>query len=130
MAVKLFNNALQSFLEEMCVMLDHNEDIVVAKNAVITARKANPKLLPVMWMTHVTHIHEEQIMAGDLHYFLDHDFAPDLQKLGGPAVSKLDSLLAIIRTIKDSIRSLPENHASRVVSCIQRITVLSKVASV
>ena len=124
-AVQFFNNSMDQFLAEMVAILPADENIALAKNAVLAARKANPKLLVKMWRQLVVGPYEDRIVAGDIQFFLDRDYTEDIQKLGDD--SKLEKAIVIIQSIKDAIASLSCEQTRGAVAHIQRLTALSKL---
>ena len=51
--LKAFNNHFMEFVEDILRVFPDDTDIIAAKNGLISIKKANPKLVPLIWSQHV-----------------------------------------------------------------------------
>jgi hypothetical protein len=128
MSVKIFSTVFDAFLTEVMGLLPGNADVVMTKNAVLTLRKANPKMMPKMWKCVIVGPYEAHIAAGNIQFFLDHDYRADLERMGAD-MSQMEKVIAIVDSLKASIAALPEESLGGAMAYIQRLTVIAKTIS-
>ena len=78
--VTAFNDHFLEFVSDIQSVFPDDVDILTAKNALMTIRKANPKLLVKIWTKYVYAPYKQQIEAGDINFFLTKDYSSDLNK--------------------------------------------------
>jgi hypothetical protein len=119
--LKVFCNQIQDFIEDVERVLPNDKDIRRARTAIEALKKANPKLLILGWKTHVADKYGETIMAGNVDFFLEKDYAEDVSGDG--------SILEAINRLKDPIRSIDAANMAKVIKYIQNLTQLSTMYS-
>ena len=75
-----FNDHFIEFVSDIINVFPNDTDLLAAKNSFSLIRKANPKLIIKIWSSHVVHKYAEQIDAGDIGFFINKDYAGDLEK--------------------------------------------------
>jgi hypothetical protein len=78
----IFNDHFAEFINDIQSVFPDDADILTAKNALMTIRKANPKLIPRIWIKYVAAPYKDRIISGDLNFFIEKDYASDLTKTG------------------------------------------------
>ncbi len=120
MILKAFNTTLGEFLNEMCAIFPENVQLKMGKRSQEMISKMNPSLIIKSWEKHVNDNYYEQIMKSDLTFFLEKDYAEDMQNLGG-----CDTALEFISNIKSPIKSLDEKNKETAFTYIQNLCKLS-----
>jgi hypothetical protein len=117
-----FNNHLNELLESLIEILPDNKELKTALASLVTIRKANPKLIIMGWKHYVLDKYEENIMSGNLEYFLEKDYSDDVKDTGDAA-----NILDKIIVIKNTMKGLDKVNLDKTVSYLQNLTKLCKV---
>jgi hypothetical protein len=118
--VSVFNDHFSDFINDIQSVFPDDADILTAKNAIITIRKANPKLLVKIWLKYVVIPYKEQIDVGDINFFVTKDYASDLVRN-----DNADKIMESIDRLRNPVKQMsPENQAKT----MRYIQNLSKLA--
>jgi hypothetical protein len=117
-----FNNHLNELLESLIEILPDNKELKTSLASLVTIRKANPKLIIMSWKHYVLDKYEENIMSGNLEYFLEKDYSDDVKDTGDSA-----NILDKIIVIKNTMKGLDKVNLDKTVSYLQNLTKLCKV---
>jgi hypothetical protein len=117
-----FNNHLAELLESLIEIIPENKELKAALASLVTIRKANPKLIIITWKEYVLEKYEENIMSGDVEYFLEKDYSDDVKDTGDAA-----NILDKIIVIKNTMKGLDETNLDKTVTYLQNLTKLCKV---
>ena len=71
--VTVFNDHFSEFVNDIHGVFPDDPDILTAKNALLTIRKANPKLLVKIWIQYVFSPYKNQIENGDINFISLYD---------------------------------------------------------
>lgn len=117
-----FNNHLAELLESLIEIIPENKDLKTALASLVAIRKANPKLIIMSWKHYVLDKYEENIMSGNLDYFLEKDYSDDVKDTGDAA-----NILDKIIVIKTTMKTLDKANLDKTLSYLQNLTKLCKV---
>lgn len=117
-----FNNHLTELLESLIEILPENKELKAALASITSIRKANPKLLIMSWKHYILNKYEENIMSGNVKYFLEKDYTEDVKDTGDSA-----NILEKIVVIKDTMKGLDKVNLDKTISYLQNLTKLCKV---
>ena len=65
-----FNDHFVDFISDIQSVFPEDHDILVAKNALLAIRKANPKMIIKIWNTLIVGKYKNEIEAGNLTFFM------------------------------------------------------------
>ena len=104
--ITIFNDHFIEFVNDIHYVFPEDPDILTAKNALTTIRKANPRLLPLIWKKYITIPYHDQILAGNINFFIEKDYSNDLTKSGNTEqiMESIDRLRAPVKLMN------PENQ--------------------
>ncbi len=115
-----FNDHFLEFLNDVQSVFPEDPDILSAKNALMTIRKANPKMIVKIWKAFIADKYREQILAGDIGFFVAKDYSTDVATASGS-----DKIMESIDRLREPVKNMgPENQA-KVMKYIQNLTKLS-----
>lgn len=99
--LKVFNDHLLEFVEDIENVFPEEVDIKTAKNLFITIKKTNPRLIPKAWFKYVAEPYREQVERGDYDFFINKDYSTDLSRHshGDKIVEAIDRLRAPIKNM-------------------------------
>lgn len=119
--LKSFNKQFFDFLEDVNTIVENNTNIETSRIYFNTIKKANPTILLKIWHKYIFVPYKEQILLGNLGFFLDKDYSQDLSKLKNNA-----EILNIIDTsLRNPIRNMSDINKEH---CMKYIQVLCKLA--
>ena len=97
--LKAFNDHFFEFIDDIQRVFPDDNDIASGKNALISIRKMNPKLIITVFKTNVVKKYRTEITKGDLKFFIDKCYNSDLSnnKNNELILSKIDILREPIR---------------------------------
>ncbi len=117
-----FNSHLAELLESLIEILPNDVELKTASVSISTLRKANPRLIIPVWKSYVLDKYENNIMAGNLDYFLDKDYTEDVKDTGNAA-----TILEKINIVKNTIKTLEKENLDKTILYLQNLTKLCKV---
>ena len=115
-----FNDHFVAFIEDIQRVFPDDVDILTAKNALLTVRKANPKLIVKIWKTYIVGKYRAEIEAGNLNFFMNKDYAEDLQNANNP-----DKIMESINRLREPIKLMSPEDQEKTMRYISNLTQLS-----
>jgi len=126
----VFNDQLESFIQDIQNVFPENIDIGIAANLVSSGRAANAKLLVRLWKSCVSIPYAQPIADGDIEFFLTKDYTTDLQRVTSATGTESSSeqtnqINLVIDRLRGPISNMgAENQAK----CMKYIQNLSRLA--
>jgi len=117
----IFNDHFVEFITDIHNVFPDDADILTAKNALIAIRKANPKLIVKIWMKYVATPYQNEILAGDIEFFVNKDYSDDLTRTGNP-----DQIMSSIDRLRGPVKQMNPCDQQKTMKYIQN---LSKIAA-
>ena len=117
-----FNNHLTELFEALIDMFPNDQTLKIANTAILTLRKANPKIVLPIWKTYILDKYEENIMLGNINYFLEKDWTKDFVE-----ESSVKLVLEKITVIKQTIKNLSNDDLQKTILYLQNLTKLCKL---
>lgn len=117
-----FNDHFMEFLNDIQSVFPEDPDILTAKNALTTIRKANPKMIVKIWRAFIADKYREQISAGDIGFFITKDYSTDVATASGS-----DKIMESIDRLREPIRNMGPENQEKVMKYIQNLTKLSEL---
>lgn len=118
--LKAFNNHFMEFVEDILRVFPDDTDIIAAKNGLISIKKANPKLVPMIWSQHIGGPYRNQIAEGDIGFFITKDYSADIGSL-----SYSQSIVSKIDVLREPVRAMGKENQQKVMRYIQNLTKLA-----
>ena len=118
--VPVFNDHFAEFVNDIQSVFPTDTDILTAKNALLSIRKANPKLIGRIWIKYVYNPYKEQIESGDIAFFLVKDYANDLARNDNS-----DKIMESIDRLRSPIKNMSPENQAKTMKYIQNLSKLS-----
>jgi len=118
--VSVFNDHFNEFVNDIQSVFPDDLDIMTAKNALSTIRKANPKLLVNIWLKYVYTPYSDQITAGNIQFFIDKDYTSDVSKS-----DSADKIMEAIDRLRTPIRNMTSENQAKTMKYIQNLSKLA-----
>jgi hypothetical protein len=116
----VFNDHFSEFVNDIQNVFPDDADILTAKNALITIRKANPKFLVKIWITYVVTPYKLQIEDGDINFFINKDYSNDLLKN-----DNADKIMESIDRLRRPVKQMTPENQAKTMKYIQNLTKLA-----
>jgi hypothetical protein len=117
-----FNDHFVEFISDIQSVFPEDVDILYAKNALISVRKANPKMIVKIWNSFIVSKYRSEINSGNLDFFMNKDYSNDVS-----SSQNSDKIMESIDRLREPIRNMgPENQA-KVMKYIQNLTKLAEL---
>ena len=120
--LKAFNNHFMEFVEDVLRVFPDDTDVIAAKNGLISIKKTNPKLVPMIWSQHVGGPYSTQISNGDIAFFISKDYTDDVD-MGAHS----QAIVAKIDLLRQPVREMGIENQRKVMKYIQNLTKLADV---
>jgi hypothetical protein len=120
--VSVFNDHFAEFVNDIQSVFPDDPDILTAKNALLTIRKANPKLLVKIWIKFVYTPYRTKIDAGDINFFLTKDYSDDLAKAKN---DNADKIMESIDRLRKPVKEMSPENQAKTMKYIQNLSKLS-----
>jgi hypothetical protein len=118
--MKAFLNQFTEFLDDVQSVFPDDADIDSARTALLLMKKTNPRILMNAWVTCIVEPYHAQIEQGDIGFFLDKDYAQDLEYMGNAVMQKVD-------TLRGPVREMGAENQAKTMKYIQNLTKLAKL---
>ena len=122
--VTLFNNHFAEFVNDIQSVFPNDADILTAKNALISIRKANPKLLVRIWIKYIYTPYKQQIEDGDINFFLTKDYTTDLARN-----DNADKIMESIDRLRVPVKDMSTDNQTKTMKYIQNLSKLAMLVS-
>ena len=112
--VKVFNNHLVEFLDDVITIFPDNTDIQTGRTFIIGIKKVNPKKILDIWKRFVNDVYQKEIGEGNMDFFLTKDYTQDLQYTTG-------NVIGIINNIKIQLRDTSKENQEKALKYVQNL---------
>ena len=117
-----FNNHFIEFLEDVESIFPEDRDVKKGKTALEMMKKANPRMLILIWRNNITVPYKSYIENGDIDYFVSKDYTADFS--GTDSEKKILDAREKFRT---PIRNMSGDNKLKAMKYIQNLTKLSEM---
>lgn len=117
-----FNDHFMDFITDIQNIFPDDYDILVAKNALTTIKKANPKLIVKIWDTYVVGKYKSEINLGDIDFFINKDYSHDLT-----STNSSNKINGLIDKFREPIKNMSQADKDKSMKYIQNLTKLSEL---
>jgi len=116
-----FNDHFMEFVTDIHNVFPEDADVLTAKNALASIRKANPKLIVRIWNTCIVGKYKSEIESGDISFFINKDYSQDIAN-----TNNNDKIMEAINRLREPIRQMSKTSQDKTMKYIQNLT---KIAS-
>ena len=116
----IFNDHFVEFITDIHNVFPEDPDILTAKNALISIRKANPRLIVKIWIKYVADPYHDRIRAGDLNFFIEKDYAGDLTRS-----NHTDQIMESIDRLRNPVKQMDPENQKKTMKYIQNLCKIS-----
>lgn len=117
-----FNNHFIEFLEDVYTIFPDDKDIRKAKTSLEMLKKANPRLIIMVWKEHITSKYSNEIEQGDISFFLSKDYSLDVSN-----ADNSDKIMNAIERLRKPISIMSNDNKEKTMKYIQNLTKLSSM---
>tara|TARA_B100000902_G_C27296677_1_gene910393 strand:- start:174 stop:563 length:390 start_codon:yes stop_codon:yes gene_type:complete len=122
MILKTFNDHFMEFIDDVQLVFPNNDDIATVRESLVSFRKANPRLILLTFRQSVIGRYRDEIMRGDIEFFVDKDYKQDVGSVGSAQV-----ILEKIDCLRQPIRDMTEQEQEKVIKYLQNLTKLCEM---
>jgi len=115
-----FNDHFVEFLSDIQRVFPEDVDILTAKNALLTIRKTNPKIIVKIWTKFIVGEYKKEIDAGDIAFFINKDYTKDIA-----TSNSSDKITESIDRLRNPVKQMSAEDQAKVMKYIQNLTKLS-----
>ena len=115
-----FNDHFIEFVSDIQNVFPEDADILTAKNALITIRKANPKMIVKIWNAYIVGKYKSEIESGNLEFFMNKDYSQDVS-----GASNSDKIMDSINRLREPIKHMTPESQAKTMKYIQNLTKLA-----
>jgi len=117
-----FNDHFTEFVADIQNVFPEDPDILTAKNALLTIRKANPKMIVKIWKTFIVGKYKSEIEAGNIEFFINKDYSGDVS-----TAQNSDKIMESINRLREPIKQMTPEEQAKTMKYIQNLTKLSSM---
>ena len=117
-----FNDHFVEFVTDVQRVFPEDKDILVAKNALLTIRKANPKMIIKLWNELVVGKYKSEIQNGDIGFFVNKDYSNDLAN-----AENSNKIMNAIDRLRGPIKQMTTDEQGKAMKYIQNLTKLADI---
>ena len=115
-----FNDHFIEFVTDIQNVFPEDADILTAKNALITIRKANPKMIVKIWNAYIVGKYKPEIESGNIDFFINKDYSQDVS-----GASNSDKIMESINRLREPIKNMTPESQAKTMKYIQNLTKLA-----
>ena len=112
--LKVFNNHLVEFLDDVITIFPENTDIQTGRTFIVGIKKVNPKKIIEIWKTYVNDKYIEEINKGNWDFFINKDYTEDLQYTSSNVVN-------VINDVKIQLRDTSNENKQKALKYVQNL---------
>lgn len=120
--LKTFNDHFVDFLNDIQSVFPDDSDIQASKTTLLTIKKMNPRLIIKIWNEHIVKKYKNQILNGDISFFIDKDYSDDLNEMDDAS-----SIANKINKLREPIKNMGKENQDKCMKYIQNLTKLSEL---
>jgi hypothetical protein len=117
-----FNDHFAEFVSDIQNVFPEDVDILTAKNALISIRKANPKMIVKIWSTFIVGKYKGEIEAGNLDFFINKDYSTDVS-----SSQHSDKIMESINRLREPVKQMTPENQAKTMKYIQNLTKLASM---
>ena len=121
--IAAFNAHFIEFMRSVESVFPDNTDIATARKTVSKIMTIMPGTLIKVFRDKFVNVYKAQLEAGDIGFFINKDYAQDLNGIGG---DQSNSVLQKIDCLREPIRSMTPDEQGKVIKYLQNLTRLSE----
>ncbi len=114
--LKAFNDHFMEFVQDIRQAFPGDEDLATVEEALLSFRKANPRLIMTVFKESVVGPYREEVEKGDINFFISKDYQSDVKDSAKSAV-----ILEKIDALRDPIRQMPTEEQAKVIKYLQNL---------
>jgi len=119
--ITIFNDHFSDFINDIQSVFPDDVDILTAKNALSAIKKANPKLIIKIWKTYIVKNYKEEIISGDISFFINKDYSKDISS------NNSDKIIDAINRLRNPIKNMTSDNQLKTMKYIQNLTKISEM---
>ena len=120
--LKVFNNQLSEFLDDLILLFPNDIDLKASRTAVNALKKVNPKSLLTNWQYYVTNKYKKQIMDGNIDFFLTKNYDNDMDDIEDKGAA-----MEAINRLKPALAKIGEKNKLKASKYLINLTKLSEL---
>jgi len=113
-----FNNHFFEFVDDIINVFKNDNELLTARSMLLKLRKSNPKIIMKIYIQYVLDKYKNEIMNGDIDYFLNKDYTNDLEYMDNIVIEKFN-------TLKGPIKKMDEMNKNKVIKYMQNLIKLA-----
>lgn len=115
-----FNNHFFEFIDDILRVFPNDYELKTAKSILLKLRKSNPKLILNIFIEYVLDNYKEEIMNGNIEYFIDKNYKEEFEYIDNVVIEKFN-------TLKEPIRKMNIEDKNKVIKYMQNLIKLSEI---
>jgi hypothetical protein len=120
--LKAFTTHFKEFMNDIQVVFPKDPEIRTTKFFFSSLIAVNPKSIVVGWKECVNDVYEKEIIKGDFDFFLNKNYAKDLEGTEGES-----NILQSIEIFRHKIRNMGDENRNKSMKYMQNLTKLCKL---
>lgn len=112
--LKVFNNHLVEFLDDVITIFPENTDIQTGRTFIVGIKKVNPRKIIETWKEYINDKYIDEINKGDWEFFINKDYTQDLQYTSSNVVN-------IINDVKIQLRDTSSENKKKALKYVQNL---------
>jgi hypothetical protein len=113
-----FNNHFFEFVDDIINVFKNDNELLTARSMLLKLRKSNPKIIMKIYIQYVLDKYKNEIMNGDIDYFLNKDYTNDFEYMDNIVIEKFN-------TLKGPIKKMDEMNKNKVIKYMQNLIKLA-----
>ena len=115
-----FNDHFIDFINDIQSVFPEDKDVLIAKNSLMTIRKANPKMIIKIWNTFIVAKYRAEIEDGNMDFFINKDYNQDFSE-----TENNDRIIEAINRLRNPVNEMSKENQQKTMKYIQNLTKLS-----
>tara|TARA_B100001173_G_C15992815_1_gene549721 strand:- start:1224 stop:1616 length:393 start_codon:yes stop_codon:yes gene_type:complete len=118
--LKLFNNHLLEFIDDIINIFPDDLDLKTTKTFIEGLKKVNPRLVITIWRNNISSNYRKEIQRGDFTFFENKDYTQDFS-----GNKNQQRIISAIEKIRDDVKHCGKENKQKTVKYMQNLTKIS-----
>lgn len=127
--ISIFNSNLELFFDDIICVFPENMQVRMAKDAICTLKKINPKMIVRLWHIHLAVPYGTEIEKKDIEFFINKDYLSDVDRarthVSHAAKADKNEIMTSIDSLREPVRNMGGENQQKSMHHIFNLTKIS-----
>jgi hypothetical protein len=114
-----FNTHILELFDAVIEIFPNETEMIAARASIFAIKKANPKLIIMNWKNYIHDKYSNEIIQGNLDFFLDKNYADDIDINNS---NQKEKIMEKINLLRIPMKQMSEDNYKKTIKYLQNLT--------